>query len=336
MPSVVRSAKTPAQAEQEEFRKNEMAQARWTTVHGGMAPADFEANFAFLNDAVVMRGGREGVPYMTTTGIYGPLKPDMTVKLTPDEQAGIDVLPVSAKPSGPSLVEELEALYTASKGNPPSDAVSALVKGVWISLAEGGLIADLSASANVFGGTGQLIMKQDRLVLPVLEPTDPRYAETLAFYGGKLLPPHTPFYMGFTQDLFGMEYSGTLPNYLEGYVMQEFGGGGGLFVEVHGFPHIWVPRPDANRKVSTTSKITLGRRLNPDDAKDPQYRFTTFRVPSDGSALTIRPMTIHNDSYTNGPETVWLADVKANTVAIRKSAPFPDIYLQDEYYEGLL
>ena len=110
--------------------------------------------------------------------------------------------------------------------------------------------------------------------------------------------------------------------------MQPFGGGG-LFVEHHPFPHIFQPKPDDGDKAYTVSKITLGRKIESSPPEAPAYHLTTFRVPSDGTALTIMPGAIHNDSYTDGPETVFLANTEANTVALRQTAPFTNIILDD-------
>jgi hypothetical protein len=58
--------------------------------------------------------------------------------------------------------------------------------------------------------------------------------------------------------------------------------------------------------------------------------FTTFRVPSDGSALAIRPDAIHNDSFTNGRLAVFVANTEANTVALRQTSPFTNISVKDK------
>jgi hypothetical protein len=61
-----------------------------------------------------------------------------------------------------------------------------------------------------------------------------------------------------------------------------------------------------------------------------QFRFTTFRIPAGGSAIAILPGTIHNDSFTNGKLTVFVADVtedNVDTVALRETAPFVGISL---------
>jgi hypothetical protein len=51
-----------------------------------------------------------------------------------------------------------------------------------------------------------------------------------------------------------------------------------------------------------------------------------FEIPLDGSALAIRPRCIHNDSFTQGAQTVFLANTPANTVALRHSMPITNMY----------
>jgi len=325
MASVVRSAPSLCPDNPSDvFIDAVMRELRWQTVKVAISRAELRDNFAFLNDAVVLRPGREGVPLMTTTGIYGPILPETRVVLTPGEGSGVSI--VSRGKEETSLIDALVAAQ-ASAGE-PDDATSTLVRAKWVSAADGGGIGDLGKASNVFGGTGQLLLQQPEVGFPVVTPEDPRYHDTLAYYGGRLLKPGEDFYMGFDLPLFGMEYDGTLPDYVRDYELSTVGGGG-LFVEHHPFPHIWLPRPTLDGVVSCVSKITLGRNLENSPKEHPRYRFTTFRVPADGSALTIKPDTIHNDSYTNGPETVFLADTKANTVALRQTAPFTDILLND-------
>jgi hypothetical protein len=53
----------------------------------------------------------------------------------------------------------------------------------------------------------------------------------------------------------------------------------------------------------------------------PKYHFTMFEIPVDGSVLAVRPQCIHDDSFSEGAQTMWLGNTPANTVALRHSAP---------------
>jgi len=60
-----------------------------------------------------------------------------------------------------------------------------------------------------------------------------------------------------------------------------------------------------------------------------------FEVPTDGSALAIRPQCIHNDSFTQGAQTVFLANTAANTVALRHSTPITNMSAGGHPVNGL-
>jgi hypothetical protein len=308
----------------DEFIREQMKQLRWKTVDVAIPYETLKEYFTFLNNGVTVRAGREGVPFLTTTGIFGPIFPGDRTRLTPGQGTGVEV--VGPYQGGETVIEQLDRFYRETVSIDETAATKVLAK--WISVADGGAIPGLSSASNVFGGTGSLLVNQDVVEIPVLDVIDPRYHQTLAYYGGKLLHPGEEFAMGFDLPLFGMQYYGRLPDYISGFAMQPFGGGG-LFVEHHPFPHIFLPKPDEGDEAFTVSKITLGRKIESAPEEQPAYHFTTFRVPSNGTALTIRPGTIHNDSYTNGPETVFLANTPANTVALRQTAPYTNIILND-------
>lgn len=330
----------------ENGRKKAMKQLKWKTVHVAISKKEFDKNFKFLDDAVALRSSKEGWPLMTTTGIYGPILPNQKVILTPGEGTGVAVIP-DGKGDRSTLIDELKGLYEKTKLKTVRKANRTIVNAKWVSVVEGGSVPGLGGSSNVFGSTGSLFVKDPDLQLPVVHYTDPDYDKTLAFYGGKLLKPNTPFRMGidkkagFDKTLFGMEYDTRQPGYITGYELQPYAGGG-LFVEVHAFPHIFLPRPDADGQVFCEAGVTLGRRIyeklpqklaadkrHKFDEENPQYSFSTFRIPSDGSAIAIMPFAIHNDSFTRGKLTVYLADTFADTVALRSSAPYQNIFLHD-------
>jgi hypothetical protein len=305
--------------------KKILAHRKWKTVVSKISPADLEKNIEFLNDAVVLRSSSEGVPLMTTTAIYGPIRPGSKVALTPGKGTGVTVILENCTEE--SLIKKLEALERDALT--PAEGNAVTVHANWVSAEDGGMVPSLDASANVFGNTGSLYVNDSAVVLPVLDVSHPDYHKTLAFYGGKLLAPNEEFCMGFNQVLWGMEYNTSLPDYIRSYAMSPQGGGG-MFVEHHPFPHIFLPRPNEGEQVFCEAKVTLGHKVEVLKGEAPKVIFTTFRVPSDGSALAIKPDAIHNDSFTNGRLAVFVADTGADTVAFRETSPFTNISVKDK------
>ncbi len=321
-----------------EYRASQMSEARWKNVTQGVSAQDLDNNFEFLNGAVLNRDAG-GQVLLTTTGLFGPIRTGTLVHL--DVTSKNLVIQSDRAPMNPeaTLIARLNRLHDDRTGQPPSDRHALPVNGYWTAAVDGAGITGLDGSANVFGSTGQLICDVDALNFPLLSygPTEAlqeEYLETLAYYGGTLLKPSEEFALGFTQDLWGIQYDQKLPEYITDY---QFGPtkGGGLFVEHHPFPHIWLPAqgkdPVFGRK--TISRILLGRRLDTTHedgyyrtVETQQFHFTMFEVPLDGSALAIRPQCIHNDSFTEGAQTVFLANTPANTVALRHSAPISNMY----------
>jgi len=300
-------------------------QRKWQTVDINIEHHDLVNYIKFLDDAVVVRSGPEGVPLMTTTAIYGPIRPGTKVALCPGEGTGVRLIDEHCNHE--SLIEQLEDLE--KKAPPPGTGYAVTVNANWISWANGGGLPGIDGSANIFGGTGSLYVNDESVILPVLDVSDPGYHQTLAFYGGKLLMPQEEFCMGFSEILFGMEYNTSLPDYIRSYAMSPFGGGG-LFVEHHPFPHIFMPRPTEKGEVFCEAKVTLGHKVVNPAGNQPQFMFTTFRVPADGSALAIKPSAIHNDSFTNGRLAVFVANTPADTVAFRETSPFTNLRVKDK------
>jgi len=316
------TSKTPADV------KKTIAKRKWKTVEIKISEQDLDKYIDFLDDAVVIRSGPEGMPLMTTTAIYGPIRPGTRVALNPLEGIGVRV--ISENCTGETLIDQLEALERNAPAPKEGNAVT--VHANWVSGKDGGIVPGLDTAANVFGGTGSLYVNDTKVSLPVLDVTDPDYDQTLAFYGAKRLKPNEEFCMGFKLPLFGMEYNTSLPDYIRNYALSPLGGGG-LFVEHHPFPHIFMPKPTKDMQIYCEAKVTLGHKVK--DPKDhiPQVIFTTFRVPSDGSALVIKPSAIHNDSFTNGRLAVFVADVptdEVDTVAFRDTSPYKNISVKDK------
>ncbi|MDR3679168.1 MAG: hypothetical protein P4L41_04310 [Flavipsychrobacter sp.] len=326
MSHVVRSSYTePSKRISEEDIKKIRDQRKWQTVAVDITQEDLVENIEFLNDAVVLRQSPEGVPLMTTTAIYGPIRPGTKVALTPGTGTGVRL--IEEKCTQQSLIEQLVDLER--KASKPKDGNAATLRANWVSSKDGGMVPSLDESANVFGSTGSLYVNEKTVTLPVLDVSHPDYHQTLAFYGAKLLTPNEEFCIGFNQVLFGMEYNTSLPDYIRNYAMSPFGGGG-LFVEHHPFPHIFLPRPTKDGQIFCEAKVTLGHKVKDPEDKIPKIIFTTFRIPSDGSALAIKPEAIHNDSFTNGRLAVFVANTAADTVAFRETSPFTNISVKDK------
>lgn len=326
-----------------------MNERRWQYVNRGVSDEVLRENFDFLNKGVVIRSGAEGIPMLTTTGIYGPIYPNETVQLHQSLHNVVEPF-LTEEPQGISLLEELK--LRRINAEEPKEDYSIKVQAKWVSGKDGGGLPDVGSSSNVFGATGSLLVNEPDIDFPVIESHDPNFDATLAFYGAKLLKPLEPFNMGYDKPLFGMEYDTRLPGYIQDYVMTEYGGGG-LFVEHHPFPHIWFPNPTEEEKSTNICRILLGRIVEntigeiiddveslidenicpdrmPADPKKPLYHFTVFRFPSDGHALAVDECCIHNDSFCNGKQVVFLADTDANTVALRETAPFKNLRISEK------
>lgn len=325
MSHVIRAAyQVPAKSKSEGDVKKITSQRKWKTVEIHISQQDLEDNIDFLNDAVVIRQSPEGVPLMTTTAIYGPIRKGEKVALTPGKGTGVTVIQEGC--TGETLIDKLAKLQSEAPAPDKNNATT--VQAMWLSSDDGGAVPSLDAAANVFGGTGSLYVNESAVVFPVLDVSHPDYDKTLAFYGGKLLKPEEEFYMGFDLTLFGMEYNTSLPDYIRSYAFSPHGGGG-MFIEHHPFPHIFLPKPARNDQVYCEAKVTLGRKVDNAPPRAPRFMFSTFRIPSDGSAIVIKPDAIHNDSFTNGRLAVFVADTAADTVAFRETSPFKEISVKD-------
>ncbi|CAH9060199.1 hypothetical protein PSECIP111951_02232 [Pseudoalteromonas holothuriae] len=316
-----------------EYRDRQMCEPRWANVVQGVSNQDLNNNFEFLNNAVLNRSADKEL-LLTTTGLFGPIRSGTLVHL--DNQASNFVVQNKRGPMNPEadLITRLNRLHNERTGLPPSKECALCVSGFWSAVTDGAGINGLDGSANVFGSTGQLICDVDELSFPLLTygstpKSQQTYLDTLAYFGGILLAPKEEFALGFNQDLWGIQYDQKLPQYITDYQFSATKAGG-LFVEHHPFPHIWLPAQGKDRVFGnhTVSRILLGRRLDSTHEDDyyrtvttQQYHFSMFEIPLDGSALAIRPQCIHNDSFTEGAQTVFLANTPANTVALRHSTP---------------
>jgi len=188
-----------------EQRKQLLKEPRWQYAKDQVNPGVLDKYFNFLNQGVVIRGDAEGIPLMTTTGIYGPIGIHDTVTL----HQGIDRA-VNIVSSVPVADQEKHLLYQLKhlKANAadPSPNVCARVHAKWISGDDGGRLPDVGNSSNVFGSTGSLLINETDIEFPVIDINHPQFDDTLAYYGAKRLQPNEEFYMGYDKPLFGMEY----------------------------------------------------------------------------------------------------------------------------------
>jgi len=325
-----------------QYRANQMEEKRWRYAKKNLhvSEQDLANNFEFLNGAVLNRYADDEL-LLTTTGLFGPIRSGTMVKLDandPNVVVHSDYAPMNPEAN---LINLLNERYEQHSHTAPSSRHALLVEGYWTAYNHGAKLNHLDDSSNLFGGTGQLICDCDNLNFPLLKfgetkALDDIYLNTLHYYGGALLRPGDEFAMGFNQDLWGVQYNQKLPKYLLDY---EFSAhkAGGLFVEHHPFPHIWLPAKgvDPVWGKPTVSRIILGRRID-EISEDGYYRtvdkqkfhFSMFEIPNDGSALAVRPQCIHNDSFTQGAQTVFVGNTAANTVALRHSAPIKEMYVE--------
>ena len=328
-----------------EEREKIMKEERWSYVHLGISQTVLDEHFDFLNAAVVIRSGAEGIPAMTTSGIYGPIYEKERIRLNQGADNVVERVSDHTE-DRKSLLEELKELK--KKHEAPQEARALTVDAKWVSGSDGGALPSVGKSSNVFGSTGSLYINNAELDFPIVDMSDEEFETTLGYYGAKLIQPGESIYMGYDKVIFGMEYNTKLPAYIQDYVMQPWGGGG-LFVETHPFPHIWFPHPQTQEeKATNVCRILLGRvipykssetaEINVDEnkcsdiapnPKRPQYHFTVFKIPTTGYAVAVDECTIHNDSFCNGKQVVFLANTKANTVAMRETSPYTNLRISD-------
>jgi hypothetical protein len=338
--------------EKADISKKEMAAImkthRWQYTKIGIPDAVLKDNFSFLNDAVVIRSSAEGIPLMTTTGIYGPITKEDTVILKQGAQNVVYASKRQNEPKKESLLNELKQLR--ANALPPKKENAIAVQAKWVSGKDGGGLPEVGSSANVFGATGSLLVNETEVDFPVMDVNDKDFNATLAYYGAKLIKPNESFTMGFDKPLFGMEYDTQLPGYIQDYVMKTYGGGG-LFVEHHPFPHIWFPNPSDSALDANICRILLGRIIESEEEQHtdnknskaenecpkrvgnklkPKYHFTVFKIPSNGHAIAVDECCIHNDSFCKGKQVVFLANTDADTVALRETAPYKNLRISDK------
>jgi hypothetical protein len=110
------------------------------------------------------------------------------------------------------------------------------------------------------------------------------------------------------KDLYLVEYD-FAKTYIEDYVMRP-DGGGGLFVETHNFPHVFIPM-----SADCQGSLLLGKEESY-GLGQAMYTFIGLTIPY-GFALVIDNNVIHGDSFFKAKYAVSLSpDVEANTVIL--------------------
>jgi len=162
------------------------------------------------------------------------------------------------------------------------DTQQALERGV--KLVHGG-------SANSFGGMGALLLPDDFEIPAVVAD-----AENVRHYGLRLIDDGADFSISSPRYQLAMMRYRYSRDYRRDFLMQP-GGGGGLFVETHDFPHIHIPLSEA-----CGGHIVIGKAVGADE-----YHFTAFQIPF-GHALYTPSNTIHGDGTLTGEYALTVAD----------------------------
>jgi hypothetical protein len=95
--------------------------------------------FSLFDDTVIIRSSCEGVPLMTTSGIYGPIPPHTKVQLTPGLGNGVMVVPADS--SEMTLIEKLKQLQDNS--TVPDETNATIIAANWVSSRDGGNFSEV-------------------------------------------------------------------------------------------------------------------------------------------------------------------------------------------------
>jgi len=169
-------------------------------------------------------------------------------------------------------------------------------------------IALTGNDANVFGDLGVLLITphQGIVHIPVMNALAIP-GEFLQKYGAALIPLDEPFVFDTVlHDLYLIHYDFD-KDYIDQYVMHP-NGGGGLFVETHPFPHLFIPLAQ-NCGGALILGVTCG---------DGQFAFAAFSIPY-GFTLKIAAHVIHSDCFFVGPYAIALKMTEdADTVIFKQ------------------
>ena len=139
------------------------------------------------------------------------------------------------------------------------------------------------SDSNILGDNVLFKCEFDQYYFKPIEATK----ETVAYYNCKLIDKNETFFINSENDLalFDMEISS---NYIKDYIMDEMYGGG-IYLEYHDFPHIYIP----------TDEMSAGYIMLAKKIQNNRYDVSAFKIPS-GKALYIGSNVIHNDCFLNG------------------------------------
>ncbi len=171
--------------------------------------------------------------------------------------------------------------------------------------------AESASNASVFGKLGVLAIPS--YIRKVSIPKMNALAVPKAFlekYGAELISSDQPVQIEPASDeslktLYLVEYH-FHKKYVEQYALKT---GGGLFVEKHPFPQIFMPLPP-----QCSGALILGIETGPH-----QFSFASFEIAF-GFTMKIKSMTIHGDSFFVGPYAIALTDTElADSVLFRRN-----------------
>ncbi len=191
------------------------------------------------------------------------------------------------------------------------------IKGTWKNRSVEKALSGRDAS--VFGGLGVLLVPPDfsYINIPKMNAlaVDPAF---LKKYGAELIPLEQPVTLEAVnepelENLYLVQYDFD-KDYIDQYVMK-MSGGGGLFVEIHPFPHVFTPLSEHSGGALILGKA-LGKR---------EFTFASFEIPY-GYTMKIDSNVIHGDSFFVGPYAIALTDTElADSVIFRQETTNRDI-----------
>ncbi|MAZ44392.1 MAG: hypothetical protein CMF48_04370 [Legionellales bacterium] len=192
---------------------------------------------------------------------------------------------------------------SASYSNP-----SSTIMALWRS----DIVARQSSEANVFGSSGSLCVSSEHQHIDIAVQDARDYnPDFLASFGAHIypideettLPPNGHF-----DNLYLVEYEFG-QEYIDKYVFNE-SKGGGLFVETHDFPHVFMPMSP-----KCSGGLILGKKRK--DLSDEAIEFIGVDIPF-GYALFLDANAIHGDSFFKGNYSIALTEeLPADTVIFK-------------------
>lgn len=257
-------------------------------IKSSISPAELTTHAESINQAIVNRSAESGEVLMTTTAVHAIVKPGESLAITTRLNLQVDAVP-----------------------NPLTNFDSTCVVSIGASWLDASIkAATVADDANIFGQSGLFLLAGscDQLTIP-MQNAAAVSADALAYFGATLVPINQPI-SNFNTSPYPLCFVSYrfMPNYIEQYVLQPKKGGG-VFVETHDFPHVFVPMsPDCR------GGLILGREVG-----QQQFEFSAFSIPY-GYAMHIKSNVIHGDSFFVGEYAITLTErSKASTVLMRKS-----------------